>query len=71
MKKSTIKGAKLKELKTEILNNEKLQAHFKENPKDLDVIKHDMPLNVTRIQPQLRHIPEYLMPEGGNKRGLS
>ncbi|KAI3636120.1 hypothetical protein MIR68_006001 [Amoeboaphelidium protococcarum] len=67
-KKSAVKDARFKELKGELLNNEKLKAHFKENPTDLNAIRHDKPLNVLKAQPQLKHVPEYLMPSSLGKR---
>ena len=60
--KTTIREARLKELKAELLNSEKLKSHFAENPKDLDAIRHDRPLHVMRSQPHLKHIPNYLAP---------
>ncbi|KAJ1567080.1 ATP-dependent DNA/RNA helicase, partial [Nowakowskiella sp. JEL0078] len=61
--KSAIKEARLKEIKSEILNSEKLKAHFEDNPQDLHALRHDKPLHATRSQPELKHIPSYLMPK--------
>ncbi|KAJ7576894.1 P-loop containing nucleoside triphosphate hydrolase protein [Mycena floridula] len=60
--RSAIKEARIKELKTEILNSEKLKAHFEDNPLDLEFLRHDKPLHPTRIQPHMKHIPKYLLP---------
>ncbi|PCH44106.1 ATP-dependent RNA helicase dbp9 [Wolfiporia cocos MD-104 SS10] len=57
-----IKEARIKELKTEILNSEKLKAHFEDNPLDLEYLRHDKPLRPTRIQPHMKHVPKYLLP---------
>ena len=38
------------------------QAHFEENPRDLAFLRHDKPLNPSRVQPHLKHVPSYLMP---------
>ncbi|THU86224.1 DEAD-domain-containing protein [Dendrothele bispora CBS 962.96] len=60
--RSAIKEARIKELKTEILNSDKLKAHFEDNPFDLEYLRHDKPLHPTRIQPHMRHVPKYLLP---------
>ncbi|KAF8661358.1 hypothetical protein AX16_001453 [Volvariella volvacea WC 439] len=60
--RSAIKEARIKELKTEILNSDKLKAHFEDNPLDLEYLRHDKPLHPTRIQPHMRHVPKYLLP---------
>ncbi|KAF9218629.1 DEAD-domain-containing protein [Gyrodon lividus] len=60
--RSAIKEARIKELKTEILNSEKLKAHFEDNPLDLEYLRHDKPLHPTRIQSHMKHIPKYLLP---------
>lgn len=58
-----VREARVKELKNEILNSEKLKAHFEDKPKDLDFLRHDRPLHPTRVQQHLKHIPQYLMPK--------
>ncbi|CAG8491092.1 4074_t:CDS:10 [Ambispora gerdemannii] len=57
-----IREARLKEVKQEILNSEKLKSHFEDNPKDLNFLRHDKPLHSTRVQTHLKDIPTYLMP---------
>ncbi|KAH8103835.1 DEAD-domain-containing protein [Cristinia sonorae] len=61
--KSAIKEARIKELKTEILNSDKLKAHFEDNPHDLEYLRHDKPLHPTRVQSHMKHIPKYLLPK--------
>ncbi|KAK0531169.1 Rho GTPase-activating protein, partial [Tilletia horrida] len=61
--KAGIREARIKELKEEILNSEKLKAYFEDNPRDLAYLRHDKALHPTRIQPHLKHIPSYLMPK--------
>ncbi|KAG2172235.1 hypothetical protein INT43_004776 [Umbelopsis isabellina] len=58
-----VREARVKELKNEIMNSEKLKAHFEDKPKDLDFLRHDRPLHPTRVQQHLKHIPQYLMPK--------
>ncbi|THH20440.1 hypothetical protein EUX98_g8583 [Antrodiella citrinella] len=61
--RSSIKEARIKELKTEILNSDKLKVHFEDNPHDLEYLRHDKPLHPTRIQSHMKHIPKYLLPK--------
>jgi len=60
--KNAIKEARLKELKSELLKSEKLKAHFEDNPLDLEYLRHDQPLNPMRVQPHMKHVPNYLLP---------
>lgn len=80
--RSAIREARVKELKAEILNSDKLkvrnkldgsmgllhsnhfivQAHFEDNPLDLEYLRHDRPLHPTRVQPHMKHVPKYLLP---------
>ncbi|KAH0552885.1 ATP-dependent DNA/RNA helicase [Trichoglossum hirsutum] len=65
-----IREARTRELRQELLKSEKLKRHFEENPGDLQHLRHDGELRVTRIQHHLKHIPDYLLPKGG-KRGIA
>ena len=38
------------------------QAHFEDNPLDLEYLRHDKPLQPTRIQTHMKHVPKYLLP---------
>ncbi|KAL5492195.1 DBP9 [Sanghuangporus weigelae] len=67
--RTAIREARLKELKSEILNSEKLKAHFDDNPLDLEYLRHDTPLHPTRVQPHMKHVPKYLMPRVGSASG--
>lgn len=60
--RAAIREARVKELKTEILNSDKLKAHFEDNPLDLEFLRHDKPLHPARVQPHMKHVPKYLMP---------
>lgn len=57
-----VREARIKEIKNEVLNSDKLKAHFEDNPKDLAFLKHDKPLNAQRVQKEMKHVPSYLMP---------
>jgi ATP-dependent RNA helicase DDX56/DBP9 len=60
-----IREARTRELRQELLKSEKLKRHFEENPGDLQHLRHDGELRAARIQPHLKHVPEYLLPKGG------
>ncbi|KAG0659790.1 ATP-dependent DNA/RNA helicase [Rhodotorula mucilaginosa] len=60
--KAAVREARIKEIKNEVLNSEKLKAHFEDNPRDLAFLRHDKPLHPSRVQPHLKHVPHYLMP---------
>lgn len=55
--------ARLREIKIEIFNNEKLKSFFAENNRELQVLRHDKPLKVVKVQPHLSHVPEYIVPK--------
>ena len=57
-----IKEARIKEIKNELLNSEKLKSYFEENPREEQVLRHDKELNVTRLDEHLRNVPDYIIP---------
>jgi ATP-dependent RNA helicase DDX56/DBP9 len=57
-----IKEARVKEIKNELLNSEKLKSYFEENPREEQVLRHDKELNVTRLDEHLRNVPDYIIP---------
>ncbi|CAH9102043.1 unnamed protein product [Cuscuta epithymum] len=59
--KIAIKEARAQDLRNEILNSQKLKAHFQENPQDLDLLKHDKTLSKKAPAPHLRSVPDYLI----------
>ena len=62
-----IREARTRELRNELIKSEKLKRHFEENPDDLKHLRHDGESHTVRIQPHLKHVPDYLMPNGGGK----
>lgn len=58
--KSTIKEARLKELKNEILNSKELKEYFEDNPRDLQLLRHDKILS--KRMTKMVNIPDYLVP---------
>ncbi|XP_004708239.1 probable ATP-dependent RNA helicase DDX56 [Echinops telfairi] len=60
--KQGIREARLKEVKEELLRSEKLKTYFEDNPRDLQLLRHDLPLHPAIVKPQLGHVPDYLVP---------
>jgi ATP-dependent RNA helicase DDX56/DBP9 len=60
-----VKEARVAEIRQELLNSARLDAHFRENPDDLKVLRHDkVVLHPARRLEHLKHVPDYLMPAG-------
>ncbi|GER28193.1 dead box ATP-dependent RNA helicase [Striga asiatica] len=59
--KIAVRESRAQDLRNEILNSEKLMAHFQDNPKDLDLLKHDKILSKKEPAPHLRDVPDYLL----------
>ncbi|KAM7520372.1 hypothetical protein LguiB_019334 [Lonicera macranthoides] len=59
--KLVVREARAQELRNEILNSEKLKAHFQDNPKDLDLLKHDKVLSKKAPASHLRHLAAYML----------
>lgn len=63
--KAAIKEARAAELRAEILNSDRLQSHFEDNPTDLQLLRHDrLATHASKVQDHLKHIPKYLLPRG-------
>ncbi|KAL6472390.1 hypothetical protein MHYP_G00185780 [Metynnis hypsauchen] len=60
--KQAVKEARLKEIKQELLNSEKLKTYFEDNPRDLQLLRHDKDLHPAIIKPHLKNVPDYLIP---------
>ncbi|KAK0709734.1 P-loop containing nucleoside triphosphate hydrolase protein [Lasiosphaeria miniovina] len=66
--KVAIREARTRELRQELLRSETLKRYFEENPAELAHLRHDGELGrTTRQQPHLKHVPDYLLPNGGQK----
>ncbi|CAG8471484.1 15890_t:CDS:10 [Acaulospora morrowiae] len=61
--RAAIREARLKDIKLEILNSEKLKSHFEDNPNDLKILRHDTTIHPARVQQHMKHVPSYLMPK--------
>lgn len=64
---AAIREARIKELKAELINSDKLKRFFEENPQDLASLRHDKELHPARVQSQLKRVPEYLLPEAARQ----
>lgn len=62
-----VREARTRELRSELMKSEKLKRHFEENPNDLAHLRHDGELRAARVQGHMKHVPEYLLPAGGQK----
>ncbi|KAM3180076.1 hypothetical protein ACTXT7_017011, partial [Hymenolepis weldensis] len=61
-----IREARLKEIKLELMNSERLRGYFEDHSADLDALRHDKPLS-TAPQSHLKDVPDYM---GKSSRGL-
>ncbi|KAF8561675.1 hypothetical protein P879_08449 [Paragonimus westermani] len=59
--RKVVREARLKEIKLELLNSDRLKGYFEDHTPDLEALRHDKPL-VRMTQPHLKDIPEYLVP---------
>lgn len=62
--KTAVREARLREIKLELMQSEKLRRHFEENPQDLISLRHDKDLSRVRTESHLKHVPDYLLPPG-------
>eukprot|EP01105_Mastigella_eilhardi_P007251 TRINITY_DN18754_c0_g1_i1.p1 TRINITY_DN18754_c0_g1~~TRINITY_DN18754_c0_g1_i1.p1 ORF type:complete len:669 (+),score=184.68 TRINITY_DN18754_c0_g1_i1:112-2007(+) len=60
---SAVQQARVRALKQELLNSQKLKDHFAANPREEDMLrlKHDEKLDRVMAQPQLCDVPQYLI----------
>lgn len=64
-----IRDVRAKELKAEMLRSERLKRHFEENPEDRQFLRHDAEGRPSKVRGEMRHVPEYLMPQATNSAG--
>lgn len=64
-----VREARVLELKNELINSDKLKRFFEENPQDLASLRHDKELHPSRVQSQLKRVPEYLLPASARSSG--
>ncbi|VDO72859.1 unnamed protein product [Schistosoma margrebowiei] len=60
--RKVVREARLKEIKIELLNSERLKGYFQDHIPDLEALRHDKPLKHV-AQPHLKDVPDYLVPQ--------
>jgi ATP-dependent RNA helicase DDX56/DBP9 len=65
--RKSIRDARVSELQRELVNSERLQGHFEENPNDLQLLQHAGNLGTKIWNPHLKVIPDYLVPRDQRK----
>jgi ATP-dependent RNA helicase DDX56/DBP9 len=60
--KNAVREARLREIKSEMYNSEKLKTFFESNPHDLQVLRHDKTISVVKVPEHLAEVPEYIVP---------
>ncbi|PRD20543.1 UNVERIFIED_CONTAM: ATP-dependent RNA helicase DDX56 [Trichonephila clavipes] len=60
--KAAVREARLKEIKFELLNSRNLKPYFEDNPRDLQILRHDKPLQTVRLNSHLHDVPDYIVP---------
>ena len=69
--KYTIRDARLAEIKHELINSTKLQAHFEDNPNELQLIQLNNKFNQNKIKSYLQHVPAYLLPSNMTAQSIT
>ncbi|XP_015920743.2 probable ATP-dependent RNA helicase DDX56 [Parasteatoda tepidariorum] len=57
-----VREARLKEIKSELLNSKNLKSYFDDNPRDLQILRHDKALHTVKLHSHLKDIPDYIVP---------
>ncbi len=60
--KVAVREARLKEIRSELLNSKKLKSYFEDNPRDLQLLRHDKSLRTVKTQEHMQNVPDYLVP---------
>lgn len=60
--KIAIRDARVREIKAEMLNCEKLKSFFDNSPRDLQLLRHDKQLGTVKKQAHLAEVPDYIVP---------
>lgn len=58
-----VREARLKEIKSELLNSKNLKPYFEDNPRDLQVLRHDKSLHTVKLDSHLKNVPDYIVPK--------
>ncbi|CAF1030274.1 unnamed protein product [Didymodactylos carnosus] len=66
--RTAIREARLKEIKSELLNSKKLKIYFNDNKKESQLLRHDSALHIVKVKEHLKHVPDYLIPSALKKK---
>ncbi|EDW66410.1 probable ATP-dependent RNA helicase DDX56 [Drosophila virilis] len=66
-----VHDTRIREIKNEILNCEKLKGFFEENKRDLLALRHDKPARTIKVQSHLAHVPDYILPSALKRVALA
>lgn len=69
--KRAVKYAKIAEIKTEILNSEKLKSLLESDTRLLSSLRHDSSLVAAKVEMELSHVPKYLLPKCLSSQAIS
>lgn len=58
--RTVVQEARLRDLRGEILQSDRMVAHFESNRDDLDALRHDKPLASQQLAPRRRALPSYV-----------
>ena len=61
--KVSINEARVKEIRQELLNSERLKTYFKHNLKDFKALKQEKLSHTVKTIPHLKNIPDYIVPD--------
>lgn len=60
--KDVIRTVRIKEIKAELKNSNRLKSFLKSNPNDMNMLKHDRSMKRIRSQDHLKNVPDYIVP---------
>jgi len=60
--KDVIRAARVKEIKFELRNSQRLKSILKKNPNDVDLLRHDRSIKQVSTQAHLKDVPDYIVP---------
>lgn len=60
--KDVIRAARIKEIRFELRNSERLKSILKANPSDVELLRHDKSVKQISTQAHLKDVPDYIVP---------
>jgi ATP-dependent RNA helicase DDX56/DBP9 len=64
-----IKEARSKEISEQMAKSERLKVFWSDNPRDLQLLRHDMSLHTIKTKPHMKNMPDYLVPKSLRRMG--